>query len=178
MEFLGSKKLSLKTRFIFLTFKQKIGRKHGKRLYPVILSDSEASERLAQLDIDKYGVAKVKFSGTREKPYYSTVRRFQVKTGETLSISPEALMTAQRMKGLNAGGNLCIIELNDDQFKPEALMDLTQNLVVNQTFELFTYNRIISFCENCRKSWFGTLHKCPSCGSMSNLATLNRFTST
>ena len=32
-----------------LAFKQKIGRKHGKRLYPVILSNSEASERLAQL---------------------------------------------------------------------------------------------------------------------------------
>ena len=64
-----------------LAFKQKIGRKHGKRLYPVILSNSEASERLAQLDVEKYGVAKVKFSGTREKPYYSTARRFQVKVG-------------------------------------------------------------------------------------------------
>ena len=63
-----------------LAFKQKIGRKHGKRLYPVMLSNSEASERLAQLDIEKYGVAKVKFSGTREKPYYSTTRRFQIKT--------------------------------------------------------------------------------------------------
>ena len=37
----------------------------------MVLGDAEAADRLAQLDIDKYGVAKVKFSGTREKPYYS-----------------------------------------------------------------------------------------------------------
>ena len=162
-----------------LTFKQKIGRKHGKRLYPVTLSDLEASERLAQLDVDKYGVAKVKFSGNRDKPYYSTARRFQVKTvGETIGVSSEALVTTQKMKGLNAGGSLIILELGDAEFKPEALMELTQQLMMNQTIEFFTYNRIIGFCENCRKSWFGTLHKCPSCGSMSALTTLDRFTST
>jgi len=161
-----------------LAFKQKVGRKHGKRLYPVILSSSEASERLAQLDIEKYGVAKVKFSGTREKPFYSTAKRFQVKAGETLCIPPEMLETAQKMKGLNAGGTLEIIELEGAEFKPEALMDLTKRLIENQSLEFFTYNRIISFCENCKKSWFGTLHKCPSCGSMSTLTTFDRFAST
>ena len=161
-----------------LAFKQKIGRKHGKRLNPVILSDSEASERLAQLDIEKYGVAKVKFSGTREKPYYSTTKRFQVKAGEPLSLPPEILETTQKMKGLNAGGALGVIELWADEFKPEAVMDLTRRLIENQSLEFFTYNRIISFCDNCKKSWLGTLHKCPSCGSMSNLATFDRFTST
>jgi anaerobic ribonucleoside-triphosphate reductase len=106
------------------------------------------------------------------------VRRFQVKAvGETLGILPEALETAQKMKGLNAGGSLSIMELGDGQFNPEALMDLTQQLITNQTVEFFTYNRIISFCETCRKSWFGTLHKCPSCGTMSALSTLDRFTS-
>ncbi len=161
-----------------LAFKQKIGRKHGKRLYPVILSNSEASERLAQLDIEKYGVAKVKFSGTREKPYYSTAKRFQVKAGETLSISSDVLETAQKMKGLTSGGTLDIIDLEGAEFKPEALMDLTCRLIENQSLEFFTYNRIISFCDNCKKSWLGTLHKCPSCGSMSNLVTFDRFTST
>ena len=173
-----SRKFAEETIQNILAFKQKIGRKHGKRLYPVILSNSEASERLAQLDIEKYGVAKVKFSGTREKPYYSTAKRFQVKAGETLSIPPEMLETAQKMKGLNAGGTLDIIELEGAEFKPEALMDLTRRLIENQSLEFFTYNRIISFCDNCKKSWFGTLHKCPSCGSMSNLATFDRFTST
>src|SRR5208283_3957880 len=143
-----SRKFAEETIQNILAFKQKIGRKHGKRLYPVTLSNSEASERLAQLDIEKYGVAKVKFSGTRE------------------------------MKGLNAGGALSILELWATEFKPEALMDLTRRLIENQSLEFFTYNRIISFCDNCKKSWLGTLHKCPSCGSMSNLVTFDRFTST
>ncbi len=173
-----SRKLAEETSQNILAFKQKIGRKHGKRLYPVILSNPEASERLAQLDIEKYGVAKVKFSGTREKPYYSTANRFQVKPGETLSIPSEMLETTQKMKGLNAGGTLDIIDLEGAEFKPETLMDLTQRLIENQSLEFFTYNRIISFCDNCKKSWLGTLHKCPSCGSMSNLVTFNRFTST
>jgi len=161
-----------------LAFKQKIGRKHGKRLYLVTLSNSEASERLAQLDVEKYGVAKVKFSGTREKPYYSTARRFQVKAAETLIIPSEMLEMAQKMKALSAGGTLDIIELDGVEVKPETLMDLTRHLIENQSLEFFTYNRIISYCDNCKKSWFGTVHKCPSCGSMSALSTFDRFTST
>jgi ribonucleoside-triphosphate reductase len=164
---------------VILAFKQKIGRKYGKRLYPVMLSDSQAAERLAQLDIDRYGVAKVKFSGTREKPFYSTIRRFQVKTvGETLSLSTEQLETAQKMKGLSAGGTLDIVELENADFNAGALMDLTRRLIENQSLEFFTYNRTVSFCDNCGKSWFGTLHKCPSCGSMSTLTTFDRFNST
>lgn len=173
-----SRKFAEETIQNLLAFKQKIGRKYGKRLYPVILGSSEASERLAQLDIERYGVAKVKFSGTREKPYYSTAKRFQVKAAELLSIQTEMLETAQRWKGLNAGGNLNIIELEGAEYKPEALMDLTRRLMENQSIEFFTYNRLISFCDNCKKNWFGTLHKCPSCGSMSTLTTFDRFTST
>ncbi len=156
-------------------FKQKVGRKHGKRLYPVILRSPEASERLAQLDIEKYGVAKVKFSGTREKPFYSTAKKMPVKVGESLSLPPEMLETTRKMKGLSAGGTLDVIELEGANHKPEALMDLTKRLIASQALEFFTYNRIISFCSNCKKSWFGTLHKCPSCGSMSTLATFDRF---
>jgi ribonucleoside-triphosphate reductase (formate) len=161
-----------------LAFKQKIGRKHGRRLYPVILGNAEASERLAQLDVERYGVAKVKFSGTREKPYYSTVQRLQVKAAEPLGIPTEGLEAMQRLKGLNAGGNLNIVELENVEYKPEALMDLTRRLIESGAVEFFTYNRLISFCDNCKKNFFGTLHKCPNCGSMSSLSTFYRFIST
>jgi ribonucleoside-triphosphate reductase len=175
----GARSFGEETIQVIFAFRQKIGRKYGKRLYPVILSNPEAAERLAQLDIDKYGVAKIKFSGTREKPYYSTVRRFQVKTaGETLSLPTEQLETAQKMKGLNAGGALDVLELESVEFKAEALMDLTRRLIESKSSEFFTYNRTISFCDNCKKSWFGTLYKCPSCGSMSTLTTFDRFAST
>ncbi len=160
-------------------FRHKIGRKHGKRLYPAILGSSEASERLAQLDIEKYGIAKIKFSGTREKPYYSTSKRLKLKTEPVAAVKTETLELMQKLKGLNAGGSLDILELEALEFKPEVLMDLTKRLVESgQPLEFFTYNRIITYCGNCKKSWFGTLHKCSSCGSMSTLGTFDRFSST
>jgi ribonucleoside-triphosphate reductase len=161
-------------------YKQRIGRKYGKRLYPVMLGNAEAAERLAQLDIDRFGIVKVKFSGTREKPFYSTMRRFQVKVvGETFALATEQLETAQKLKGLSAGGALDIVELEAaTEYKPEALMDLTRRLFETQSLDFFTFNRTVSYCDNCKKSWFGTLHKCPSCGSMSALTTFDRFAST
>ncbi len=95
-----------------------------------------------------------------------------------MALATEQLETAQKMKGLSAGGTLEIIELEGGDYKAEALMDLTRRLIENQSLEFFTYNRIVSYCDNCKKSWFGTLHKCPCCGSMSALATFDRFAST
>ena len=161
-----------------MAFRRKLSRKYGKRLYAVIFGNVEASERLAKLDIERFGVAKVKFSGTRDKPYYSTSKRFLLKPDGFLALSTEALETAQKLEGLNTGGNLNIIELENAEYNPEALMKLTQRLIENQTIEFFTYNRLVSSCDNCKKNWFGTLHKCPSCGSMSSLTTFDRFVST
>ena len=161
-----------------LAFKQKLGRKYGKRLYPAVLVDREAAERLAQLDVERYGVAKVKFSGTRDKPYYSTIKRIQIKAAQNLIAPTGTIEMAQTTKGLTTGGSLDVYELDGDEFNPEALLDLTKRIIENQASEFFTYNRTICFCGNCKKNWVGTLHKCPSCGSMSALTTFDRFTST
>jgi anaerobic ribonucleoside-triphosphate reductase len=160
-----------------LAFRQKIGRKYGRRLFPAILRDAEASERLAQLDVEKYGVAKVKFSGTRDKPFYATTRRMQLQTGNFSYIPTETLDAEQKLKGLNAGGSLSIIELEEKQYTPEELLSVTKQLVEKQTAEFFTYNRKITYCTNCQKSWFGALHKCPSCGAISTMITFDRFAS-
>ena len=161
-----------------LTFKRKVGRKHGKRLFPVVLRSLEASERLVQLDIEKYGIAKVKFSGTREKPFYSTTKRLNLEVGNFPYVPAESIEIEKKLDGLKAGGSLNIIELGSNEYKPEELMNLTEHLIKNQNLEFFTYNRINTYCANCRKSWFGVLHKCPSCGSMSPLTTFDRFVST
>lgn len=161
-----------------LAFRQKIGRKHGKRIFPAIIHSPEASERLAQLDIEKYGVAKVKFSGTRDKPFYSTSKRLRLDPNNILNIQPESLELHQKLKGWNTGANLTIIELEQADYKPEDLMNLTKQLIENPTIELFTYNRKITYCQNCQKSWIGTLHKCPSCGAVSTLILFDQFNST
>jgi len=161
-----------------LAFGHKFSRRHGKRLFPATLPSFEASMRLAQLDVEKYGVAKVKFSGTREKPFYSTTKRFSLQVGSSPYIPSESMETEQKLEGLSPGGSLSIIELENCDCKPEELMKFTERMVENQSLEFFTYNRIITYCDNCKKSWFGVLHKCPSCGSMSTLTTFDRFAST
>jgi ribonucleoside-triphosphate reductase (formate) len=161
-----------------LSFKQKIGRKYGKRLYPIVLGDREASERLAKLDVERYGVAKIKFSGTRDKPYYSTLRRSIIKTADPLQIPDGLAQIALTVKGLTVGGSLDILELGEAEIRPETLMELTRQIIESGVTEFFTYNRLISYCENCRRNYPGTIHKCPTCGSMSTLTTFDRFTST
>jgi ribonucleoside-triphosphate reductase (formate) len=157
------------------TFRTKFSRKLGKRLFLASLFNFEASVRLAQLDVEKYGVAKVKFSGLRENPFYSTSRRLTLQEGDFPIVSSESLEIERELVGLNAGGSLTIIELGTHEYVPEALMKLTEHLVKNSYLEFFTYNRILTYCDNCKKSWFGVFHKCPSCESMSTLTKVDRF---
>ncbi|MCL2172519.1 MAG: ArsR family transcriptional regulator [Candidatus Bathyarchaeota archaeon] len=162
------------------TFQHKLGRKHGKRLYPAILCHTQASERLAQLDIEKYGIAKVKFSGTRDKPFYSTTIRLKpsLNPTTTLTVKTDDLLLAQKLSSLAVGGSLGVIELDTIDVSPLDLLNLTNHIITTcQTLEFFTYNRVITFCRNCKKNWFGIRHKCSNCGSMSTLDTFDRFNS-
>jgi ribonucleoside-triphosphate reductase len=172
-----SKKFAEEIAQNIVAFKHKISRKLGKRLFPAIQRSQEASERLAQLDIEKYGVGKVRFLGTREKPFYSTTKRSRPQTLNFLSIRNELADISRRFKGFGVGENLTIIELEAAEFKPEELMNLTKELIETQAAEFFTYNRRITYCSNCKKSWLGVLHKCPSCGAISTLTTFDRFSS-
>jgi ribonucleoside-triphosphate reductase len=155
-----------------LSFTQKISRRHGIRLFAAMLPDFEASERLVQWDIERYGIAKVRFSGTREKPYYSTVGKLTLQEGK---IPPESLAFERKLWKLCEGGNLKVIELGETENKPEELMSLTKKIVEDYNVEFFIYNRKLSYCVNCRRSWFGILHKCPSCGSTGTLASFDQF---
>ena len=161
-----------------LAFKQKIGRKYGKRLYPAVVGDQEAAERLAQLDVERYGVTKTKFSGTRDKPYYSTLRRITLKPAQPIVAPQGTMQMFQLTKGLTVGGSLDVYELDGAEFTAEALLDFTKRIIGSQSSEFFTYNRAVSYCGNCKKNWVGSMHKCPSCGSMSTITTFDRFTQT
>jgi ribonucleoside-triphosphate reductase len=156
----------------------KIGRKHNKRLYHTILCYTETSKRLAQLDIEKYGIAKVKFSGTRDNPFYSTSNRLKLKT-DPIAITTEDLTLTQKLSEITTGGSLNIIELDTHEITPITLLNLTRQLIISRhPLEFFTYNRIVTYCRNCKKSWFGTLHKCPNCNSINTLGTFDQFNAT
>jgi len=159
------------TRFIS-DFMHKVGKRRRKRLLPAILPRFAASERLVQLDIERYGVAKVRFSGIREKPFYSTVSRLDLQNGETLI---QKLKLEKNLRRLHSGGNLAIIELGEAEYESNELVSFTKQLGEKHGVELFTYNRNLTFCRNCKKSWFGMLHKCPSCGATSTLTQLKKL---
>ncbi|MCL2643446.1 MAG: hypothetical protein FWD52_08080 [Candidatus Bathyarchaeota archaeon] len=160
------------------TFRHKLGKKHGKRLYPAILYHPEAPKRLAQLDIEKYGIAKINYSGTRDNPYYSTSKHLQL-TPNPLTIQTDHLTLIQKLSELTIGGSIDVIELETLDIPPLELIDLTRQLVTSRhPIEFFTYNRTITYCRNCQKSWLGTQHKCPTCNSMSTLGTFDRFNPT
>lgn len=157
-----------------LRFKRKIGRRYGKRLFPVILPSFEASRRLAELDVEKFGVAKVNFSGSRYYPFFSSSRKLAFQ-GNPLCITSESLQIEKEISSINAGGCLYVIEFPDTESNYKELLKITKNLVKNKWIEFFTYNRSISYCENCKKTWRETIQKCPSCGSLSTINTFNRF---
>lgn len=155
-----------------LAFTHKMGGKRRKRLASAILPSFEASERLVRLDIEKYGIAKVRFLGTREKPFYSTIIKLNLHGND---VSSEFLAAEQKMSELKVGGNLTAIELGELEHTSEELTSLTKQLVENHTVEFFSYNRKLTYCQNCKKSWVGLLHKCPSCGSIGTLIIFDRF---
>ncbi len=157
------------------SFKGKTGRKPGKRVFTAIIPAQVASERMAQLDVEKYGLAKVIFCGNRDRPYYSTSSRFRAARGDQVLLSEELTEIHQKLGGFTAGGNMGIIELEDSEFKPEELMNLTSQLMEKELAESWTYNRRVSYCSNCRASYFSVLHKCPSCGAISSLVIFDRF---
>jgi len=153
-------------------FIRKIGRKRGKRLSTAILADFEASEKFAHLDIERYGIAKVRFSGTREKPFYSTINKLTLKDDK---FPAESLIFERKADRLHAGGNLTVMEIGEVKQNPEELMVLTKRIFEDYKIRFLTYNRILTYCVNCKRSWIGSSHKCPSCGSTGTLAVFDRF---
>jgi ribonucleoside-triphosphate reductase len=151
-------------------FTQRTSRKRGKRLSITMLPDFKASERLVHMDIEKYGIGKVRFSGTREKPFYSTVNKLIFQDGK---ISSEYGFR-QKMSELHCE-SLSIVELGELEHKADELMSVTKQLFEDYHVELLTYNRILTYCANCRRSWLGALHKCPSCSSVTTLTVFDRY---
>ncbi|MDH5794343.1 MAG: hypothetical protein OEZ18_07285, partial [Candidatus Bathyarchaeota archaeon] len=70
---------------------------------------------------------------------------------------------------------LTVIDLGEVERKPDELMSLTKQIFEVYNMEFLTYNRKLTYCVNCKRSWFGLLNKCPSCGSTSTLTVFDRF---
>lgn len=151
-------------------FTQKVRRKRGKRLIPALLPDAESSERLALSDIERFGFGRVRYSGTREKPFYSISGRFALQDRKL----PSDLKFMREMSGLQGGGGLNVVELGEEEYASEELLALTRQITEAGIGELIVYSRVLTSCSNCGKSFFGTKRKCPSCGAIGALRVFER----
>jgi ribonucleoside-triphosphate reductase len=156
------------------SFINKIGRRRGKHLHTATMPNHEASTRLAQLDIERYGIARVRYSGTRDKPHYSTTTQLTIQNGKL----PQQPQKTQNKTQIQTGGNLTLIELEETEHQPEQLLSITKQLIENQHTEFFTYNRKTTYCTNCKKTWPSHTHKCPSCNAVSTLTYFDRSNQT
>lgn len=154
------------------SFIHKAGKRRGRRLLSTMLPDREASTRLAQLDIDRYGVGKVRFSGIRENPYYST---FCELSAQSKRISSDMLSGVHKTRGLCTGGSLTVVDLGEIEFGSDELLLLSRQVTKDESSHFFTYRRRLTYCGNCRQSWLGVLRKCPSCGAVSTLRVYDRY---
>jgi len=143
--------------------------KHGGRYALCSVSSLEASERLATLDVEKYGWAKVKAQGDRNRPFYSysTVapRAREVPLREYLGLEG-------RFHKLTPGGHLATISLEQSEGDIEEMLSTTKDIVNVHSIGFFKYKTKVAYCSNCRKTFRGDIVKCPLCGSLN---TVTRF---
>ncbi len=155
-----------------LGFTKDSSKRRRHRLLPAVIPSIEGSRKLAKLDIDRYGIAKVRFSGTRKEPYYSTSSMLGLQEQENY-LGP--LRLQKSIRGAYVGGNLTRVALGDGSYEPEDLMSWSRRFVETFGVEFFTYDRDFTYCRKCDRSWFGQLPKCPSCGATSTLVRLDKL---
>jgi len=146
-------------------------RKPDTRASLSMLPAPEAAWRLAELDVENCGWAKVHAQGPREHPFYTDM----VAVPLTIEIPwRERLRTEEKFHRLTSGGHLALLQLADRERDPEELLSVTKEIV--RTFEVgfYTFNKHLAHCANCKRTFNGLLAKCPSCGSVNMLVCFSR----
>jgi ribonucleoside-triphosphate reductase len=131
----------------------------------------DAAKRLAELDAESYGWAKVRAQGTREKPFYTDLVALPL----NLDVSwKDRMSVEERFHSLTPGGHLAVLPLADEVQKPDELLSITQEVTGNHGIGLYVFNRNIASCASCQQVYYGELEKCPSCGSVNMLQSFSR----
>ncbi|MCW4016748.1 MAG: hypothetical protein NWF06_10295 [Candidatus Bathyarchaeota archaeon] len=131
----------------------------------------DAAKRLAELDAEKYGWAKVRAQGTREKPFYTDLVALPL--GLDASWKDRFRVEAQ-FHSLTPGGHLAVMPLADEQQKSDDLLAVTRAVAGTIGVGLYVFNRNIAYCAGCKQIFYGKLEKCPDCGSVNLLQSFSR----
>ena len=143
-----------------------------------ILSQSptgKATQRMAQLDSDKYGRNMVLAQGTKETPYYTDLTILPLEADIPLN---DRLKVESKFQDLFQGGHLTNIILAEEMNDPEKLLAYTENLATNFNLKFFVYSKDITHCPNCQETFYHFDVKCPNCKSSAPLLHYGRESTT
>jgi len=146
-------------------------RKPEARPVAAMISNTKAAERLAQLDIERYGWAKVHARGTKEQPFYTDLLAVPAQAKIALD---DRLKIEEKIQQLALGGHLTTIQIDEEDTTPEKLLAVSRRLTSQSKIGLYAFNRGFIYCGHCRKIMPGQPAKCPSCGSVDNLTSYQR----
>ncbi|UCD73229.1 MAG: hypothetical protein JSW01_00885 [Candidatus Bathyarchaeota archaeon] len=126
--------------------------------------DEVASQRLAEIDVERFGWANVKVQGTKQYPYY-TYESF-LPFDENMPLL-DRISFEEVLHPILGGGHALTIQVSENASNPEDLIRLTSEIVGNHNLGFFNYSRNYTYCQNCHEYFDGVKQKCPSCGSAS-----------
>ncbi|MEM3585717.1 MAG: anaerobic ribonucleoside-triphosphate reductase, partial [Candidatus Jordarchaeaceae archaeon] len=126
--------------------------------------------RLAKLDVERFGKKNVNVRGMGNNVYYSTSN---IRLSAPLTLD-ERIRLENMFHPLLSGGHLLNIFL-EKEASPEKLLMLSKKICEETQIGHFTFTRDITYCARCSKSFNGIQNKCPNCSSsMDNLTRYSR----
>ncbi|MBS7614495.1 helix-turn-helix domain-containing protein [Candidatus Bathyarchaeota archaeon] len=131
----------------------------------------DAAKRLAELDIERYGLGDVYVSGGRENPYYTSMTAIPLEANLPLD---DLLSLESRFEALTPGSHLFKIPLGESEADAETLFATTQRIAKNHKIGFYTFDRTLTYCNKCEKTFFRELTKCPICGSVNAVTRFSR----
>jgi ribonucleoside-triphosphate reductase len=158
--------LSVETKKLSLSTGLRIALTHGAL--------DDASQRLAELDVERYGWGIVNTQGTRDAPYYTDLTISPLEAEMTLH---DRLHIEGNFQPLIKGGHLLPIELNEPQQDADALLKTTKEIVQTENIGAYAFTRTYGYCLNCKTTQGGHHQKCPNCGAAEAYTTFSRLAS-
>ena len=155
-------------------FTQKNSKKPETRLVPAMVSNSDAAHRLAELDVERYGLGKVQIRGSRENPYYTDLTALPLDVEIPLE---KRIFFEGKFHQLCFGAHLAVLNLPNKETTPEELLTVTSQIVNDSDVGLYAYSRELVYCSRCNHVSYGIPSKCSFCESTSTLTYFRRNSS-
>lgn len=139
---------------------KEISREEGMRITVSQRPGDEAVERLAELDIERYGRSAITHDAVRGSNYYSDMPTIPLSTD--VPINTRANVEA-KFQPLLPGGHLNAICISDDS-QPKAMLKFTE-LALASGCKFLTYSSNYTTCSVCGQTEKGIQTKCSKCAS-------------